>query len=55
MIFATGPDNWWGHEEEAERPLGLFHALVALCGLVAAVLMIVAPAGIVILIWRLLS
>lgn len=56
VIFAgdTGPNDWWDHEEEAERPLGLFQFIVALCGLAAAVLMLLAPAGIVMLIWRLL-
>ena len=57
MIFSgdTGPDDWWDHEEEAERPLGLFQFIVALLGLAAAVVMLLAPAGVVLLILRLLS
>ena len=55
VVIFSDQDPWWDHEEEAESPLGLFHALVALLGLAAAVLMMVAPAGLVLLIWRLLS
>jgi len=57
VIFAcaTGPDDWWDHEEEAERPLGLFQFIVALLGLAAAVVMLLAPASVVLLILRLLS
>jgi len=53
VIFGDqGP--WWGHEEEAEHSLGLFHGIVALVGLLAALLILLAPAGLVLLIlWAL--
>jgi len=53
VIFGDhGP--WWDHEEEAERTLGLFHGIVALVGLLAALLILLAPAGLVLLIlWAL--
>lgn len=54
MIFRDPGPEWWDHEEEAERPLGLFHALVALCGLIAALLIIAGPPLLLIWIWSLL-
>jgi hypothetical protein len=54
VIFRDPGPEWWDHEEEAERPLGLFHALVALCGLIAALLIIAGPPLLLIWIWSLL-
>jgi hypothetical protein len=55
MIYSNDNGPWWDHEEEAEPSLGLFHALAALMGLVAALLLLLVPVGVVLLIWELLT